>query len=754
MSVLHPTLLAAGLAAVALPILIHLLLRRRYTPVRWAAMRFVLVAQKQQRRRRRLEQILLLIARCLVVAMIALAVSAPLLGGPSRDRERTLVLILDNALASRAANEEGGTDFEDLRSRALAELDTLRPVMGDRVAVITMASPASAPIATPTTDLDAARRIIESLEPTDAGPDLAGALALAGNASADGDASALLLSAWRAGSVEALRTAASRDAARMPAEIAGGSDLPSGAFDLRLASPVERDAPNLRITDIALPRAVILATDTPSVRQALVTIDRTGPADRETRGQLSASVHRTVGSGTAASTTLPFVIPSGARETTVAIELPETREGAAPPPHGSAVAEFRIETESGRASAPDAIPSDSTRLVAIRVAEGISAGVIRSRGIGGVGIPAEAWVAAALRPNETAPIRLREIPHAGLDATSLIGLDIAVLARPDLLAPPGWDAVADFVGAGGALLVFAAPSDGAQNWVDDASARIPSLASLGREHDEFTGETLVPGADASAIGLLGAELAQLASAVRVTRALPFATTPASVILATESGAPVVARPAPRVWCVATAIDPAWSDIAARPLFLPLMQEIARQSQTRGVSLTATAGRPFELPPLVERLTDRNEADTSPDATSTASSSATESSRGFRTAGTREALGAGNEPVGLVAINADTPAGDTATTTRAQVEAALTDTLPDGFTWADADADAADATTDADKGPNLGLLAFLAAAVLAVVESLIALSAARKPMLGVRTNASPAAKAPRAARAVSPRGDAA
>ena len=47
MNVLHPTLLAAGLAAVALPIVIHLLLRRRYRPIAWAAMRFVQTAQRQ-----------------------------------------------------------------------------------------------------------------------------------------------------------------------------------------------------------------------------------------------------------------------------------------------------------------------------------------------------------------------------------------------------------------------------------------------------------------------------------------------------------------------------------------------------------------------------------------------------------------------------------------------------------------------------------------------------------------------------------
>ena len=52
--------LLAGIAAVSVPIVIHLLSRRRYKVVTWAAMRFLLTAQKQNTRRLRLEQLILL----------------------------------------------------------------------------------------------------------------------------------------------------------------------------------------------------------------------------------------------------------------------------------------------------------------------------------------------------------------------------------------------------------------------------------------------------------------------------------------------------------------------------------------------------------------------------------------------------------------------------------------------------------------------------------------------------------------------
>ncbi len=66
-----------GLAIGGVPILIHLLHRRRYIELPWAAMRFLIAATKKQSRRLRLEQILLLIVRTLILVLIALALARP-----------------------------------------------------------------------------------------------------------------------------------------------------------------------------------------------------------------------------------------------------------------------------------------------------------------------------------------------------------------------------------------------------------------------------------------------------------------------------------------------------------------------------------------------------------------------------------------------------------------------------------------------------------------------------------------------------
>src|SRR4051795_2814538 len=69
---------AAGLAAMSIPIIIHILNRRRYKTVQWAAMEFLLRAMRKNRRRLKFEQWLLLATRCAVSILAATALARPL----------------------------------------------------------------------------------------------------------------------------------------------------------------------------------------------------------------------------------------------------------------------------------------------------------------------------------------------------------------------------------------------------------------------------------------------------------------------------------------------------------------------------------------------------------------------------------------------------------------------------------------------------------------------------------------------------
>src|SRR5438045_8144467 len=66
--------LAVAGVLVSVPIIIHLINRMRFKRVRWAAMEFLLKAQKRMRRRLIIEQLLLLFLRCLLVALVGFLV--------------------------------------------------------------------------------------------------------------------------------------------------------------------------------------------------------------------------------------------------------------------------------------------------------------------------------------------------------------------------------------------------------------------------------------------------------------------------------------------------------------------------------------------------------------------------------------------------------------------------------------------------------------------------------------------------------
>src|SRR5512146_2002558 len=68
-----------GLLAVAVPIIIHLLNRRQARRVDWGAMRFLLASMTSRKRHIMVEEIILMAIRCLLMALLVLAMARPFL---------------------------------------------------------------------------------------------------------------------------------------------------------------------------------------------------------------------------------------------------------------------------------------------------------------------------------------------------------------------------------------------------------------------------------------------------------------------------------------------------------------------------------------------------------------------------------------------------------------------------------------------------------------------------------------------------
>jgi hypothetical protein len=115
---LHPLVLWA-LPLAAVPIIIHLLNRRRYDTRRWAAMEFLLRAMQRNRRRLRMEQWLILALRTLAVLLLVFLVSRPQWSGGALGGASTHHLVVVDASSSMA--HRGGADTAFARGVAVVE---------------------------------------------------------------------------------------------------------------------------------------------------------------------------------------------------------------------------------------------------------------------------------------------------------------------------------------------------------------------------------------------------------------------------------------------------------------------------------------------------------------------------------------------------------------------------------------------------------------------------------------------------------
>jgi hypothetical protein len=122
MAYLQPWMLWA-MPAVLLPLIIHLLNRLRYKTVHWAAMIFLLKANRAATRRAKIRQYLLLLFRMLVILFLIWAVARPLTGGwigaAAGGAPEAVVILLDR---SASMETRGGEQPESKRAHAVALL--------------------------------------------------------------------------------------------------------------------------------------------------------------------------------------------------------------------------------------------------------------------------------------------------------------------------------------------------------------------------------------------------------------------------------------------------------------------------------------------------------------------------------------------------------------------------------------------------------------------------------------------------------
>jgi Aerotolerance regulator N-terminal/von Willebrand factor type A domain len=174
MSFLNPIFLSA-LAFVGVPLLIHLIRRRKQKVVKWAAMEFLRQSQKKQRRRMRIEELILLTLRILIVALAAMAFARPVIRAIgaallSQNTRVYAVIVLDNSYSMGQRGSDGKTGMERAQAYS-AQILTKILKAGDSASLVLLSDKPEALINSPSFDRDLVARRIKGVALIDRGTD-------------------------------------------------------------------------------------------------------------------------------------------------------------------------------------------------------------------------------------------------------------------------------------------------------------------------------------------------------------------------------------------------------------------------------------------------------------------------------------------------------------------------------------------------------------------------------------------------------
>lgn len=180
MAFLNPLLLW-GATAMSVPILIHILNKRKFKRIKWAAMRFVQLSIEQKQRRLQIEDLLLLALRCLLLLLLAMALARPTLGCASSSglfgkASVMAVVVIDN---SYSMSQTDGVASRLDRAKSVAEQAVESLPSGSSVAVMLVSNVVDRVIADPTHDLNLARKLIREAKLSHRGTDLGPAVTAA-----------------------------------------------------------------------------------------------------------------------------------------------------------------------------------------------------------------------------------------------------------------------------------------------------------------------------------------------------------------------------------------------------------------------------------------------------------------------------------------------------------------------------------------------------------------------------------------------
>lgn len=533
-----------ALAAVAVPVAVHLLMRDRIQRVDFPTLRFFAKGAKAVLRRRRVDEALLLALRILLVALVVLAFARPGWGRPADEAgtaERARVLVLDGS-ASMAPYRDW---LAATAKRRLGELNPGRDV----IAVVGIGDSVRA-LAEPSTDYAKAQAALDAFAPGNAGTDLVSALRKAD---------------------ELLATVKAHDKS------------------IVLLSDLQRCGWASFRGDWKLAAGVALAIDQPEAKAAggVVISDADAPGNIALDGVPRAVSLRLTNQGaTAAAGVKVALLIDGAEADTRSIDLPAK---------GAGTVRFRRTFDKPGEHTCEVVvgsgdSADHHRFV-VRVMARVPVALITDRPLRSGNDPAF-FAKLALAPDEQSPFVVQELPTSG-DPAKLAAVRVAIVA--DAGEPPAAmrQALAGVLQRGGGLLfmpgVRSDPEAFRRAFAELAPCRPLRILSENPE---------MPQAVASidfahpAFELFSRPHWGDLAAPRFTRYWEVGDVQgAAVPLRLANGRPLLVERtigAGISMLLASAPDPAWNDLPFQAVFLPVLHQSVRHLAVRGLPPTVLA----------------------------------------------------------------------------------------------------------------------------------------------------------------------
>ena len=555
MSFLTPLFLA-GLTALAVPVIIHLINRERREVVPFPSLMFLQRIPYRSVRRQKLRHILLLVLRCLALAFLVMAFARPFLRRKAPLRAagsgaRELVVLVDRSYSMAA-----GDHWTRALAAARRAVSTLGPT--DRATLVAFDNEAAA-LTPPTHDAATLNAAIGALQPSSEGTRYAPPLKLASQILAGSNLprrEVVLITDFQR------RGWAVRDEIAFPPQTTV-TDVDVAAGDTSLADAAVADV-NVQRNEGERDRAVIAArltnTGTSAVENADVTLEINGRVAETKRATIPAR-------GATQVRFAPIAIPNGT---------------------SAGIVRFTAAAAGARANS---LAADDRYYFTVAPDAGVSVLLVEPSA---PRANQSLYLTRALAIGDRPSFRIDVRKTGGLAPADLEGRSLIIF---DEVPPPSGDGASrlhDFLAAGGGVLLVAGDQLPAGTWTGDWSTALPgtigpvvdragdaggTLAWIDYDHPVFDVFNAPRSGDfATARFLRYRRLTVRADSARRTGAGADTASGSHVLARFDDGAPAlveqrIGRGKLLVWT--STLDSYWNDLALQPVFLPFVHQVAK-----------------------------------------------------------------------------------------------------------------------------------------------------------------------------------